>query len=61
MDEYNALVASCTIGSRLREKIAARKDVENVEWSGEDEKEYARLCKEFDALSAPPKAKIGVK
>merc|ERR1712194_596576 len=53
-EELANLVSSCTIAKRLRVAIERRRDVENnPDWTGEDEREYHKLCKEFDLAIMP--------
>ncbi|CAD7971784.1 unnamed protein product [Amoebophrya sp. A120] len=49
-DEYDEFVQSCTLRKRLAELIARRQDLKQS-WKADDEKEYVKLCKQFDSLN----------
>lgn len=51
LQEYNELVAECTLRHRLQDALKARQQLDKP-WKNDDERDYQKLCKEFDALTS---------
>ncbi|CAD7969754.1 unnamed protein product [Amoebophrya sp. A25] len=50
LEQYKQFCDNCTIRKRLQDMIDRRQDLSQP-WKGDDEKEYVKMCKQFDALN----------